>query len=399
MNIFQIAFNNIKRRKVKMVFLTLGLVVGVTTVVAFLNIIQAMKVDLGDRIDEFGANAVILPRSEGVEVHYGNTVISDLTFDVQKLTMADIPKIYTSSVAEYINIVSPKLVGAVQVNNQKTLIVGVETKKEFTQKPWFSLKQQQGIAANDILLDLSLIDVPNNGIIVGSTAAEALTLKVGDQVLINNKNFSVFGILTELGSEEDGLIYANLPIVQELLNRPGELSMIEVSAYCNSCPIEEIAMGLEEAIPHGRGIPLRQAALFREETIGQFSIFGYALSGMVLLIAALVVLTTMLSSVNERTREIGIFRAIGFRRSHILQIIFLEVGMVSVIGGFIGFALGSLAARYAGPFLAQIQGDIPLQMGLLLPAVILSSGLAILVSAYPALKAARLNPAEALRFI
>ena len=397
MNIFQIAFNNIKRRRIKMVFLALGLVVGVTTVVAFLNIIQAMKVDLGDRIDEFGANAVILPRSEGVEVHYGGAMVSDLTFDFEKLTVDDIPKIFSSSVAEYINIVSPKLVGAVNINEQKSLLVGVETKKEFTQKPWFSL--QQSLADGNAISDLALVDVPEDAIIVGASAAEALKLQVGDQVTINKKTFQVFGILSKLGSEEDGLVYANLTTVQELLNRPGELSMIEVSAYCNACPIEEIVMGLEEAIPHGRGIALRQAALFREETIGQFSTFGYALSGMVLLIAALVVLITMLASVNERTREIGIFRAIGFRQRHILQIIFLEVGIVSVVGGLLGFGLGSLVAKYAGPFLAQLQGDIPLQPELLLPAVLLSTGLAIIVSAYPAIKAAKLNPAEALRFI
>ncbi len=397
MNIFQIAFNNIKRRKVKMVFLALGLLVGVTTVVAFLSIIEAMTVDLGDRIDEFGANVVILPRSEGLEVHYGNTLLSDLNFDIERLTLEDIPKIYNSSVAEFINIVSPKLVGAVDINNQKSLLVGVETKKEFIQKPWFSL--QQPLNQGNSMTDLALLEVPEDGIILGASAAEALKLKTGDDVSINDRSFKVFGLLNKLGSEEDGLIYANLTAVQELLNRPGELSMIEVSAYCNACPIEEITMGLEEALPHGKGIPLRQAALFREETIGQFSTFGYALSGMVLLIAALVVLITMLSSVNERTREIGIFRAIGFRKGHILQIIFLEVGMVSVVGGIAGYGLGSLAAKYAGPYLAQLQGDIPLRPELLLPAVLLSTGLAIIASAYPALKAARLNPAEALRFI
>ncbi len=397
MNLFQIAFNNIKRRKVKMVFLALGLIVGVTTAVAFLSIIESMTVDLGDRIDEFGANIVILPRSEGQEVHYGSTLISNISFDIEKLTLEDIPKIYESSVAEYINIVSPKLVGAVDINNQKSLLVGVETQKEFIQKPWFSL--QEPLKEGNSIVDLALMEIPDDGIILGTSAAEALKLKKGDEVSINNRSFKVFGLLKKLGSEEDGLIYANLTAVQQLLDRPGELSMIEVSAYCNACPVEEIAMGLEEAIPHGRGIPLRQAALFREETISQFSTFGYALSGMVLLIAALVVLITMLSSVNERTREIGIFRAIGFRQGHILQIIFLEVGIVSITGGIVGFGLGSLAAKYAGPYLAQLQGDIPLRPELLLPAVLLSTGLAIIASAYPALKAARLNPAEAIRFI
>ncbi|WP_069999991.1 ABC transporter permease [Cellulosilyticum sp. I15G10I2] len=398
MNIFQIALNNLKRRKMKMLFLMIGLVIGVTTVVAFLSIIEAMNTDLGDRIDEFGANAVILPRSEGIEMDNG-AMVSDLTYDVQILTLDDIPKIYASSVSEYINIVSPKLIGAAQVGDQKSLIVGIETKQEFTQKPWFSLDMQDGVAPGDTPGDLALLDVPEDGLIMGASAARVLNAQVGNQISVNDRTFKVFGILKELGSEEDGLVYANLGVVQSLLNRPNELSMIETSAYCNNCPIEEIAVGLEMALPNGRVIPLRQAALFREETIGQFSTFGYALSGIVLLVAALMVFTTMLSSINDRTREIGIFRAIGFRRMHIVQIIFLEAGIISIIGGFIGFILGSVLAKYAGPYLAQIQGEIPMRPELLLPAILLSAGVAILASTYPALKAARMDPAEALRFI
>ena len=399
MNIFQIAFNNLRRRKIKMLFLMMGLVVGVATVVAFQSIILGMNLDLGNRIDELGANVVIIPRSEGFEAHYGGTMVSDVTFDAQELTLDDIPNIYSSSVAEYINIVSPKLVGAVKIEEKNTLIVGVETKKEFMQKPWFSLKEQVDLKPGEKVADLGLIELPEDNIIVGTTAAKALNLETGDLVKLNEQSFRVFGVLNELGSEADGLIYANLSVVQNLLDKPNELSMIEVSAYCNYCPIEEIAMGLEEAIPNGRVISMRQAALFREETIEKFSKFGYALSGMVLLIAALVVLTTMISSVNERTREIGIFRAVGFRKLHIIKILFLEIGMISALGATIGYLIGIVAARYAGPYLAQISGEIPFQFGWFLPVVLTSVGLSILISLYPALKAARLDPAEALRFI
>jgi putative ABC transport system permease protein len=399
MNIFQIAISNLRRRKMKMVFLMLGLVVGVSTVVALMSIVSGMRSDLGNKIDEFGANAVIVPRSEGVEMDYNGTMVSDVVFDVQTLTMDDVPKIYESSVVEYINIVSPKLIGAVSTGEQNALLVGVETKREFTQKPWFSLREQVGVAPGERIGDLALIDVPEDGLVVGVSAAQVLNVNVGDTLQLNGQDFQVFGILNETGAQEDGLIYANLAVTQGLLGRPGELSMIEVSAYCNFCPIEEIVIGLSDAVPGGRVIALRQAALFREETIDQFSSFGFALSGVVLLIAALVVLTTMLSSVNERTREIGIFRALGFRRVHVMEIIFLEVGMVSVLGGLLGFLVGSGTARVAGPFLAQIQGSIPTRLDLILPAVVLSALLAVLSSAYPAYKAAQLDPAEALRFI
>lgn len=399
MSIFKIAVNNLKRRKMKSFFIMLGLVIGVSTVIGIISIINAMNIDLGNRIDEFGPNSIILPRSEGVEMGSNMSMSQEINYDVQRLTMDDLPKIYESEVSEYINIVSPKLIGAVEVSNQKTLIVGIEPKAEFMQKPWFSLKEQSGIKYGEKISELAFVELSEEAVIVGSSAAKAFGIKAGESIKLNEQTFSVFGVLNETGGEEDGLIYAKLAVVQTLLNRPSELSMIEVSAYCNACPIEEIAMGLEKALPNSRVIPLKRAALFREETIDRFSSFGLGLSGIVLLIAVMILFKTMLSSINERTREIGIFRAIGFRKMHIVSIIFIEGGLISLVGGIVGFLLGSILAVYTGPYLAQIQGEIAIQTGLLLPSILLSAVLTSIASAYPALKAARLNPAEALRFI
>lgn len=396
MSLFQIALSNIKRRKVKMLFPVIGLMLGVAAVVSMLGIVSAMELELGDRMDEFGANAIILPRSQGVELGHSGT---DAAFDVHTLTMEDIPLIYTSEVTEYLNIISPKLIGAVETDERKVLLAGIDPRAEFTQKPWLSLYRQYGVDAGRPVEDLALLSLPEKGILLGYTAAKALAAEPGDWVPLNGGAYQVYGILNKTGGEEDGLIYAELSAVQRLLNRPGELSMIEVSAYCNFCPIEEIAAGIDAVLPGGRTIPLRQAALFREESIDRFSAFGYALSAFVLAIAALVVLTTMLSAVHERTREIGILRAVGFRSVHIAQIILLEVLMLSVVGGLLGFGAGSLLASTFGPFLAQLQDAVPYRFELLLPSVLLAILVAMGAGLIPALKAARLDPAQALRFI
>ncbi len=399
MTIYSIALSNLKRRKIKALFLAVGLAVGVATVVALFSIVQAMRLELGDRIDEFGANIVIVPRWEGMELTYAGTHVSGITFDIQRLTEEDLARIDTIADRNSVNIISPKLVGAVVADGRRALLVGVDTRREFTMKRWFTLREQAGLASGQKPGDLALLEIPEDQVLLGSAASRALGRKAGDTVVMGEREFTVFGVLNETGSQEDGLIFANLAVTQELLGRSGEFSLIELSAYCNFCPVEEIVAQLNAAIPGGRTTALRQAALLREETIDSFSSLGFALSGVVLAVAALAVLTTMLASVHERTREIGIFRAVGFRRAHVSAIIVLEAILVSIPAGLAGFLAGGLTAQLAGPYLAQMQVAVPWQGGLLVPSMVLSSGLAAAAAAYPALKAARLDPVEALRFI
>ena len=322
-----------------------------------------------------------------------------MSFDVKPLTESDLTLIRSIPDRASINLISPKLVGAVTLNERQALLVGIENKSEFTMKPWFSLASLVGIAPGEEMTDLALLDLPENGLILGAKVAKTYEAKTRDVMKVNGQEFTVIGILEEFGSEEDGLVYASLPVVQKLLHREGVYSMIEVAGFCNFCPIEDMASQMTTILPNGRVTALRQAALVREETIDRFETFGYIFSVVALLVAILFVVTTMLSSVHERTQEIGIFRAIGFRRFHIILLIVFESFFVSLLAGFVGFLAGNGIAKFAGTYLAQMEVSVPWNAALLLPAILLSVGLAILSSLYPALKAAHLDPMDALRYI
>lgn len=399
MNLYKIAFNNITRKKGRMLLTVSGLMAGVAIAVVLYITVDSMRLTLGDQIDEFGANIVIIPHTEGMEISYGGTHITSTSIDKKQLSEADLENIATIPDYSSINIVSPKIVAAAEVNGRKVLLVGVEPKKEFIMKRWFSLSAQSNLAAGAVPGDLALLDLPQNGLIAGADTARTLNLQAGDSVEISGQKFVITGILNPLGSVEDGLLFGNLSTVQNLLGRPGEISMIELSAYCNSCPIEEIAAQLSEALPNGRVTALRQAALLREETIDRFSLFAFLLTAVILLIAALMVLTTMMSSVYERTREIGILRAIGFRGSHVMKVILLEAGLTGLLGGLAGFTVGTVVARYFGSYLAGTVVQVSWQISLLLPALALAIFIALAAAVIPAKRAANLDPVEALRFI
>jgi len=105
----------------------------------------------------------------------------------------------------------------------------------------------------------------------------------------------------------------------------------------------------------------------------------------------------MMFSVNERTREIGIFRAIGFRKMHVVKIIMTEALILSFISGVLGYALGMAVALTAGSKIAGMSIIIPFDPYLAAGAVTLAVFVGTLATVYPALKAAKIDPANALR--
>jgi putative ABC transport system permease protein len=134
------------------------------------------------------------------------------------------------------------------------------------------------------------------------------------------------------------------------------------------------------------------------EALDHFKKFSVGISIIILLIGSLIVFTNMMSSVNERKREIGIFRAIGFRKSHVVRIIFLEALIVGCIAGIVGFLLGLGVSQVIGPMITGIKGGaLVIDPWLAIGAIFLSSLIGILSSAYPAIHASKMDPTTALR--
>jgi len=385
MRLTDIALNNLKRRKSKMLFLVLGLLIGVATVVSLVSITRAMHTDIQDKIDQFGANIVVTPQADDLALSYGGVTVSSAAYDVKELHTDDAAKIQQIPLRANIANVAPKLVGAVDVGGNKVLLVGVDFPSELRLKKWWEIVGQDPAVPDEVLL--------------GYNAASRLSAMPGNTVTINGRSFQVAGTLKELGSSEDDAIFADLGAAQQVLGKPDAVSLIEVSALCKACPIEDIVQEISMQLPDARVSALAQAVKSRQQTVDQLTSFSLAVSIVVLLIGGLVVLTTMMSAVNERTREIGIFRAIGFRRTHIARVILFEALLVSLLGGVLGWFLGMLASTVLGPRVAQLSVGVEWNPLLALGAVALAVAIGLAGSIYPAIRAANLDPAEALRFI
>ena len=189
----------------------------------------------------------------------------------------------------------------------------------------------------------------------------------------------------------------DLGLVQGLVNKPDGISLAEVAALCTECPIEEMVEQISGVLPQARVTALRQAVSLRMETVGQLGRFALAVSFVVMVIGSLVVFTTMHGAVAERRQEIGLFRALGFRRMHIEQIILGEAAALSLAGGILGWLLGMGAAQILGPSVSGM--SVAIQWDVLLAVMAIGGALVIGIvgSLYPAIRAARLDPATALR--
>lgn len=397
MSIFRIVLVHLKGRRVKTAFLGIALSLGVATVIAMLSLVSAMRLELGNELDKFGPNIVIMPRFQGQALASGGAGMAEVSAELKPLTPNDIDRIKTISDRESLNIISPKLVGAAKLNGQPALLVGMDLQSEFKMKPWFTFSELVGSPPGKVLMKPYEAKLPENEVILGFETAKELDLSAGSTVSLNDQAYQVAAILNKSGGDEDRLVFANLITAQTLLGYEGAYSMIEVSGFCNNCPIEDMTSQISAVLPNAKVTALRQAALVREETIDRFETFGFLFSAAALLMTVLSGITTMLSSVNERTREIGTFRAIGFRRWRILQLIFIEAIIISILAGLVGYVVGILVAQLAGPGLAQIDVAIPWDPKLLLLSVSLSVVLVVLSSIYPALKAANMDPVRSIR--
>ncbi len=383
MKLIDVALRSLRRRSGKMLLLVLGLSLGVATVVALISLNESMRSRVATTLDEYGANILIVPQANDLAVSYGGVTVASASFDVGELRLEDLAAIDTIKNVANISILSPKLLSAAEVGGRTILVAGVRFSDELLLKQWWEIDGAPPASPDEALL--------------GYRVAEELGVEAGDEVRIYGITLHIAGILRENGSQDDDIIFADLGTVQAAIGRPGVITLAEVAALCTACPIEEMVIQISEVLPQARVTALRQAVALRMETADQLSRFGLVVSVIVVLIGTLVVLTTMLSAVGERKQEIGLMRALGFRRRHIARVILSEAAMVSVVGGIVGWGLGVLGAALLLPRLVDPQAALSVTPLLVAGSVLGALLIGLAGAIYPALQAAKLDPTTALR--
>lgn len=383
MRLEHIVLHNLRRRKGRAIFLVIGLLIGVATVVTLLSLTDAMEQRAQHELENFGANIIIAPRTDQLSLNYGGVHLGGVNLVANEIEQSSLENIDTIRNRRNVATIAPKVLGAVEVAEQRIMMMGVDPVAELKVKRWWSIAGRHVEQGNELL--------------VGDAVVKELDIEMGDQLKVNGEDFTVVGLLARTGSQDDQLLIAPLGVAQKTLGKEGQVSMVEVAALCHDCPVDDMVMQLQEVLPETDVQAVQQVVKTRMHALGQFRLFALGVAVTVVVIGALLVFVTMMGAISERTREIGIFRAIGYRRRHVLHLVLMEAAVVSAVAGVFGYLAGVLATIITLPLLdggqAAWQWNPSLAVAALFSAIIVG----LLASLQPALRASRLEPSDALR--
>lgn len=236
-------------------------------------------------------------------------------------------------------------------------------------------------------------------VVLGSIAADLLHKRVGDAIEIEGEPFLVAGIFESPAVVENGALIVTLARAQQITDKPGKVNVlnIKLDATASAADVEAIKQRVRATMPGY--VAFTSGELVRQNAIVRIA---KAMSNATILVAslvgALVVFNSMLMSVNERTREIGILQALGWGKGAILRLLVGEAILLTLAGGVAGAALGVLAT-IGLEHLDLMRGkiDAVFSPAFLLCIPLLSTVVGVAGGLLPALHATRLRPSEALR--
>lgn len=397
-NIFN-AFGAIISNKLRSGLTMLGIIIGVSSVIVMIAIGEGAQKSVTDRISQLGTNLLLISPGGQSQSNVRNTTGSATTLEEEDyLALQNL---------DGISAISPEISGRKQViygsNNTNTTITGVVPDYEIVRN--FPVESGQFITAEN---NANFDRVAVLGVTVVSELFEDED-PIGKTVRIENGIFTVIGVMSEKGgsgfSNADNMVFVPLSTAQIRIFGKKSLASLAVSV-AEVSQMESVKNEIESTLRLSRNIPdgtesdftvLNQADAI--ETLSEvtqiFTLLLGGIAGISLLVGGIGVMNIMLVSVTERTREIGIRKAIGAKRRDILAQFLTESVFLSLSGGAIGV---TLSFGITAIVRSKASIDAVISLNSILLAVLFSVSVGIFFGIFPAHKAGKLNPIDALRF-
>jgi putative ABC transport system permease protein len=359
---------NLLRRRVRAMLTLVGITLGIATVVALGVITSGLK-----------STASAFVRSGGADFLVGQQGAADLSFST-------IPEATVGRM---------KAVDGVDAVRASLLHIFVQGSNPFF---FLSGVRLDELRVHPPQLVAGTLPTADDEVVLGVDAAGDLGAEVGDMVNLTGRGFRVVGIYRSEVTWENGGAYASLATVQAVAGKAGMVSVVSVWVDADFDPAD-VARRVEAEVSGVVTISSSSEYGKVDQGFVILDAVNVAISGLAVVLGGVGVMNTMVMSINERTREIGVFRAVGWTGRRVLAMIVLESLLLCVLAGALGSLVGVGIARLAVQMPA-VKGFIELSLApwTFAKAMIVGVSVGLAGALYPAIRSSRLLPIDALRY-
>ncbi len=392
LEIFFNSFESLKRQKLRSFLTLLGIVIGIGSVVALISIGDGFNKSIEKEFEKLGSNTlIVLPGSSFVSSVFAKLEENDVKRIESVKGVEDATPLYLSS-----TVVSFK------EQKKSVIILGIDTKKQALLEDLglFEIKEGRLLSSSD-----------NLGIIIGSRFAEDTfdsEVELRQKLLVGNDYLRVIGITKasgqSFGAAFDNAIIMNYKSLEAITGKNLTPFRIFVKAVSKEeIPTVKEAIKKELKKAHGEeDFQILTATQIQESALSVLGLIQLVLvfiAAISLVVGGIGIMNTMLMSVMERTKEIGIMKAIGATNNDVLSIFLVESGIIGLIGGFIGYVLGFALALIGGIVASSSGLDLIISFDpvLLIGSLLFAFVIGMISGFIPSRRASLMQPVDALR--
>lgn len=416
MNYLVFALRNLAQRKIRTGLTVVSIAVAVAVLFTLLSFNKGYDRALRAQLQQMGVHAMVLPIGCPYEaaslVLKGGRIDSYLPESVMAEYIEKIEGIQIAAPAFMSGIVRPE-------EGRTDIYFGIDH-RTFELKNWWKILKKPGTDIEDweklsrdpasvmTATEFRKVMEADDSLILGYDAALIELSTVGDEIYVPevDRTFRIVGVLAPTGTQDDGFFYVPLRVTQQLFKQPGKITVVQLRFADPSTAVmltEQL-----DGIPGAEVITMSELMGTMQSLMGSARTLIFSIVLVAIAISALGVLNTVLMSVFERTREIGVMRATGAGRGHVFALIWTETLALVLMGGAVGLLMAVVGASAIEGLLksalAAVDVSVNVKGSLIAfePAVfarvmVFVLGIGTAAGIYPAYRASRAKPIEALR--